>query len=126
MKVQPQCQTEVHQPSAADLARDFILDPKWVFDAAPQVREYDWTIDEARMNPDGVYRQMLLVNGLYPGPLIESNEGDIIRVKVTNKASNATSIHWHGMYQNGTNHMDGTVGVTQCPITPGKIGRAHV
>jgi FtsP/CotA-like multicopper oxidase with cupredoxin domain len=30
--------------------------------------------------------------------------------------TNASSLHWHGMYQNGTNWMDGTVGVTQCSI----------
>lgn len=38
---------------------------------------------------------------------------------VHNQATNATSIHWHGLYQNGTNDMDGTVGVTNCPIAPG-------
>lgn len=26
--------------------------------------------------------------------------------------------HWHGMFQKGTNFMDGTAGVTQCPIAP--------
>jgi hypothetical protein len=29
---------------------------------------------------------------------------------------NATSIHWHGQYQNTTNFFDGTSGVTQCGI----------
>ncbi|KAF8856061.1 hypothetical protein BDZ45DRAFT_548274, partial [Acephala macrosclerotiorum] len=29
------------------------------------------------------------------------------------------SFHWHGIFQNGTNWMDGTVGVTSCPISPG-------
>ncbi|KAL1297859.1 hypothetical protein AAFC00_006385 [Neodothiora populina] len=33
--------------------------------------------------------------------------------------SNSTAIHWHGIYQNGTNWMDGTVGISQCPIAPG-------
>ncbi|KAG0289678.1 hypothetical protein BGZ96_006803 [Linnemannia gamsii] len=33
---------------------------------------------------------------------------------------NGTAIHWHGMFQNGTNWMDGTSGVTQCPIPPGQ------
>jgi iron transport multicopper oxidase len=30
-----------------------------------------------------------------------------------------TSIHWHGMFQNGTNNMDGPSMVTQCPVAPG-------
>ncbi|KAF9937851.1 laccase, multicopper oxidase, benzenediol:oxygen oxidorectuctase [Mortierella alpina] len=29
------------------------------------------------------------------------------------------SVHWHGIFQNGTNYMDGTPYSTQCPITPG-------
>lgn len=28
-------------------------------------------------------------------------------------------MHFHGMYQNGTNHMDGAVGLTQCEVPPG-------
>lgn len=27
--------------------------------------------------------------------------------------------HWHGLFQRGTNFMDGVAGVTQCPIAPG-------
>jgi len=33
-------------------------------------------------------------------------------------AYNGTSIHWHGIKQNQTMHMDGVNGVTQCPIAP--------
>ncbi|KAF2741378.1 hypothetical protein EJ04DRAFT_453785 [Polyplosphaeria fusca] len=99
---------------------DYILDSKWNFTTPAMTREYDWTISEHDLNPDGVYRRMILINGMFPGPLIECNEGDEIVVHVHNKASNATSIHWHGMYQNGTNWMDGTVGITQCPIAPGQ------
>ena len=31
---------------------------------------------------------------------------------------NGTTIHWHGIRQNGTLEMDGVNGVTQCPIAP--------
>ena len=31
----------------------------------------------------------------------------------------STSVHFHGLFQNGTNDMDGPVGVTQCDIPPG-------
>lgn len=31
----------------------------------------------------------------------------------------STSMHFHGLFQNGTNDMDGPVGVTQCGIPPG-------
>jgi len=31
-----------------------------------------------------------------------------------------TSVHWHGLFQKGTNYNDGTGMVTQCPIVPGE------
>lgn len=98
---------------------DYILSPQWDYNAPPQTRHYTWTVRDQVHNPDGIYRPMMLVNNQFPGPLIEVNEGDTIVVQVENRAVNATSIHWHGIYQNGTPHMDGTVGITQCPIPPG-------
>ncbi|OAL05778.1 hypothetical protein IQ06DRAFT_211045 [Phaeosphaeriaceae sp. SRC1lsM3a] len=98
---------------------DYILDRTWDFNAQPATREFTWTIRDHELNPDGVYRPMVLIDGMFPGPLIECNEGDELVVHVHNRATNATSIHWHGLFQNGTNYMDGTVGITQCPIPPG-------
>ena len=98
---------------------DYILDPKWDYLAPPQRREFTWSVRDHVYNPDGIFRPMILVNNMYPGPCIEANEGDTIVVHVNNQASNATAIHWHGIYQSGSPHMDGTVGVTQCPIGPG-------
>ncbi|KAI5269792.1 putative multicopper oxidase, type 1 [Aureobasidium subglaciale] len=95
---------------------EYLLDPAWDFEAAPVTRTYNWTLRETVSAPDGVVRPMLLINERFPGPLIEVNEFDTIRVVVNNQMSNATSIHWHGIYQNSTNSMDGTVGITQCPI----------
>ncbi|PVH92921.1 multicopper oxidase [Periconia macrospinosa] len=114
-------QSEVQNNGAAKLRteQDYILDPEWKFDAGPTTREYHWTVAEHELNPDGVYRPMTLIDATFPGPLIECNEGDEIVVHVHNEATNATSIHWHGLFQNGTNYMDGTVGITQCPIAPG-------
>lgn len=98
---------------------DYLLDGDWNYSAPPQRRVYNWTVREHVHNPDGIYRPMLLVNNQFPGPLIRVNEGDTIVVHIDNRATNATSFHWHGIYQNGTPHMDGTVGITQCPIPPG-------
>ncbi|CAF3527644.1 hypothetical protein FGSG_13185 [Fusarium graminearum PH-1] len=98
--------------------KEYILLQTWDFDASPTTREHFWTINQETLNPDGVYRPMLLINNQFPGPLVECNEGDTIIVHIKNDAPNATAIHFHGMFQNGTNGMDGTVGVTQCPIAP--------
>ncbi|KAF8938665.1 hypothetical protein BGZ58_000403 [Dissophora ornata] len=69
--------------------------------SSPATRYYEWTVSQQNIAPDGLERPMLLVNGMFPGPLVEANTGDRIVVKVTNNMTNGTSIHWHGMFQNG-------------------------
>jgi len=57
-------------------------------------------------------------NGQSPGPTIEVVEGDRVRLFVTNKLPEHTTIHWHG--QRLPNGMDGVGGLTQTQIQPGK------
>ena len=57
-------------------------------------------------------------NGQSPGPTIEVVEGDRVRVFVTNKLPEHTSVHWHG--QRLPNGMDGVAGLNQPAIKPGK------
>ena len=57
-------------------------------------------------------------NGQSPGPTIEVVEGDRVRIFVTNKLPEHTTIHWHG--QRLPNGMDGVGGLTQKHIPPGK------
>ena len=57
-------------------------------------------------------------NGQAPGPTIEAVEGDKVRIFVTNRLPEHTSVHWHGMLV--PNGMDGVGGLTQPHIDPGK------
>ena len=57
-------------------------------------------------------------NGQSPGPTIEVVEGDRVRIFVTNRLPEHTSVHWHG--QRLPNGMDGVAGLTQPHIQPGK------
>ena len=57
-------------------------------------------------------------NGQSPGPTIEVVEGDRVRIFVTNRLPEITSVHWHG--QRLPNGMDGVSGLTQPAIPPGK------
>ncbi|RWB35675.1 MAG: copper oxidase [Mesorhizobium sp.] len=57
-------------------------------------------------------------NGQSPGPTIEAVEGDRVRIFVTNKLPEHTTIHWHGMIL--PNGMDGVTGLTQPGIPSGK------
>lgn len=57
-------------------------------------------------------------NGQSPGPTIECVEGDKVRIFVTNKLPEHTTIHWHGMLV--PSGMDGVGGLSQPHIGPGK------
>jgi manganese oxidase len=55
-------------------------------------------------------------NGQTPGPTIEAVEGDRVRILVSNRLPEHTSIHWHGIIL--PNGMDGVAGLTQPGIKP--------
>jgi len=57
-------------------------------------------------------------NGSTPGPTIEAQEGDRVRILVTNRLPEHTTIHWHGIFL--PNGMDGVGGLTQPHIQPGE------
>ena len=57
-------------------------------------------------------------NGSTPGPTIEAVEGDRVRILVTNRLGEHTSIHWHGILL--PSGMDGVGGLNQRHIQPGE------
>nr|POF17801.1 laccase-2 [Quercus suber] len=83
--------------------------------------EYDFTVTDSTVAPDGIARPALIVNNQMPGPKIEASWGDWIQVTVHNQMKvNGSSIHFHGMRQHYTNEMDGVPSITQCPLAPGE------
>jgi len=105
--------------SQLDLSTDY-------YDHHPEtgvIRSYDFTISRGILAPDGYEREVILVNGAFPGPLIEANWGDTIQVTVHNNISTTqegVSLHWHGFLHHQKPWEDGVPAVTQCPIPPGK------
>lgn len=89
--------------------------------AESAIVNYDFNITWVRANPDGLFeRPTIGINGAWPIPRIEATIGDRIIVNVHNQLGNqSTSLHFHGLFQNGTTSMDGPVGVSQCAIPPG-------
>ncbi|KAJ5503444.1 Multicopper oxidase type 2 [Penicillium fimorum] len=69
--------------------------------------------------PDGVERQQALINGQFPGPPLIFDEGDNVEVTVNNFLPFNTTMHWHGIEQQGTSWSDGVPGVSQRLIAPG-------
>jgi FtsP/CotA-like multicopper oxidase with cupredoxin domain len=82
------------------------------------IRTYDFTIKRETKAPDGYLKNVLVINGQFPGPLIEANwfvlfastlspaltllRGDTIQVTVHNQITGpeeGTALHWHGILQ---------------------------
>jgi FtsP/CotA-like multicopper oxidase with cupredoxin domain len=55
-------------------------------------------------------------NRQVPGPRIELTQGDRVRLIVTNRLPEPTTVHWHGLVV--PNAMDGPSEITQEPIQP--------
>jgi hypothetical protein len=56
-------------------------------------------------------------NGSAPGPTIQVNQGDHVRVIFENHLPEPTSLHWHGFEDTIAN--DGMPGISQLPVRPG-------
>jgi len=84
-------------------------------------KTYDFDVSWVYANPDGLHNRAVIgVNGQWPIPTINVTKGDQLVVNVRNSLGNeSASLHFHGLYQNGTTHMDGAVQVSQCAIPPG-------
>lgn len=77
-----------------------------------QVREYRLNIDEQMVNVTGEALKRITVNGQFPAPLLEFEEGDEAVIYVKNNLKDQdSSIHWHGLLLPGL--MDGVPGFNQ-------------
>ncbi|MGE0405371.1 MAG: multicopper oxidase family protein [Candidatus Korobacteraceae bacterium] len=57
-------------------------------------------------------------NGSCPGPTIQMNQGDRVRIVLENRLPEPTSIHWHGFEI--PIEMDGMPYISQKPVPPGE------
>ncbi|KAG8390146.1 hypothetical protein BUALT_Bualt01G0053200 [Buddleja alternifolia] len=84
-----------------------------------KVHHHDFVVQATPVKRLCKTHNSITVNGMYPGPTLEVNNGDTLVVKVVNKARYNVTIHWHGVRQMRTGWADGPEFVTQCPIRPG-------
>lgn len=70
---------------------------------------------------DGLVANCWGYNGSTPGPTIEAVEGDQVRIYVTNRLREPTTVHWHGVILESG--MDGVGGLSQRPIPVGETYR---
>ncbi|KAK0488306.1 laccase lcc5, partial [Armillaria luteobubalina] len=90
----------------------------------------DLVVSDGLVSPDGFQRLAALANSRIDGTLITGKKGDVFKINVVNQLNNntilqSTSIHWHGLFQKGTNWADGPPAIelltavtylNQCPI----------
>ena len=84
-------------------------------------RTYDFNITWVRANPDGLFeRPTIGINNQWPPPVMTATVGDQVIVNVDNQLGNqTTTLHFHGLFMNGTTEMDGPAQVSQCGIPAG-------
>ncbi|KAF7018646.1 hypothetical protein CFC21_031912 [Triticum aestivum] len=82
-------------------------------------RHYDFFIREANYTRLCSEKNILTVNGEFPGPTIFARKGDVVLVNVHNQGHQNVTIHWHGVDQPRNPWSDGPAYITQCPIQPG-------
>lgn len=93
---------------------DNVLEPSRIENG---VKVYELTVSLIRWEIlPGVPVDAYAYNGQIPGPRLNFTQGDRVRIDVTNKLDETTTVHWHGL--DVPNEMDGPAGITQDPIQP--------
>jgi CopA family copper-resistance protein len=98
--------------------------PVWALNAPGQLNElsgsdFELFIGETPVNFTGNPRTAMTINGSLPGPLLRWREGDTVTLRVRNRLSASTSIHWHGILLPA--NMDGVPGLSFHGIEPGGV-----
>jgi len=89
--------------------------------ALAAVVTFNWKFSWVTASPDGFPRPVVAVNGQFPPPTVNVTLGDQVVINAVNNLGNSSmTLHFHGIYQNGTNTEDGPFQVTQCGIPPGQ------
>jgi CopA family copper-resistance protein len=80
--------------------------------------EFQLEIGPVPMNVTGRAMTATGINGQIPAPILRWREGDTITLAVTNRLSEPSSIHWHGIRT--PSPMDGVPGLSFRGIAPGE------
>jgi CopA family copper-resistance protein len=88
-------------------------------DAALRGTEFELSVGETAVNLTGEASVGTVVNDSLPGPVLRWREGDRVTLRVRNRLSVDTSIHWHGIILPAD--MDGVPGLSFHGIAPGEV-----
>jgi FtsP/CotA-like multicopper oxidase with cupredoxin domain len=83
------------------------------------VKVFELTADEVRWEVEpGKVVDAMAYNGTLPGPQINADLGDHVRIVLHNELDQPTTLHFHGVRV--PNSMDGVPVITQDPVMPGE------
>ncbi|HVW70052.1 MAG TPA: copper resistance system multicopper oxidase [Steroidobacteraceae bacterium] len=80
--------------------------------------DFSLEVTPREVNFTGARRTATTVNGQVPGPLLRWREGDTVTVRLRNRLTVPTSIHWHGVIV--PSDMDGVPGLSFPGVPPGE------
>ena len=114
--------TNATSPNSTAAASPPMLTP----DVPDLPHEMDGAVKVFRLTAEPVQRKMAPFktidawgyNGTCPGPTIQIQQGDRVRVIFENKLPESTSIHWHGLEV--PIEQDGIPYISQKPVAPGE------
>ncbi|KAJ5931405.1 hypothetical protein N7516_005894 [Penicillium verrucosum] len=104
---------------ASSLSIDLDLGASLTTGPLQQTKTFELNLTWEPWAADGVQRPQALINSQFPGPALIMDEGDNVEVTVNNRMPFNTTIHYHGIEQQGTPWSDGVPGVSQKLIPPG-------
>lgn len=79
---------------------------------------FNLVIEKRPVNFTGTPRMATAINGSIPAPTLRWKQGDEVTINVTNRLTETTSVHWHGMIL--PFQMDGVPGISFPGIRPGE------
>ena len=118
---QPQPQPRKQSPPDSSVSNVLVQTPDvpklpWTLEGGVKVFHLTAEVVKTKINP---MKEMYGwgYNGSVPGPTIEVNEGDRVRIHLQNKLPEATTVHWHGLEV--PLNMDGVPFISQPMVEPG-------
>src|SRR5579862_5967150 len=87
--------------AAGTLALASVRHARWARGTTPSNTlsgtDFDLEVGAIEVDYTGKRRVATVVNGQLPAPLLRWREGDVVTLRVSNRLTTPTSIHWHGL-----------------------------
>ncbi|XP_020535413.1 L-ascorbate oxidase homolog [Jatropha curcas] len=95
----------------------FFLTTKFIANA--ENHYYDWSVNLSLRAPLGITKEVIVINGQFPGPVLNVTTNDVVTINIHNNLDDPFLMTWNGVQLRRNSWQDGVQG-TNCPIKPGK------